>query len=188
MTITGNRLTGQARQGIAVRDGVTAATVTGNVVERTDTGIYVRDSVVEVRGNTIQDAAATASRWSATSAKSVVTYNVVAGVGPSALDTSRADGRMTIRENQTFAWHDTSSFWVKFRHYASPMTMLWSGIFLLILFSAIKGRRRIAAIRGRRSAVHPYEDKLPLPAVPPQELTRPVRGRARVPALADSSR
>jgi hypothetical protein len=186
VTITGNRLTGQARQGIAVRDGVTAATVTGNVVEQTDTGIYVRDSVVEVRGNTIQDVGNHGVTLVGDVARSVVTYNVVAGVGPSAVDTSRADGRTTIRENQTFAWHDTSSFWVKFRHYASPMTLLWTGIFLLILFSAVKGRRKIAAIRGRRVAVHPYEDKQPLPAVPAQELTRPVRGRARVPALADS--
>jgi hypothetical protein len=188
VTITGNRLTGQDRQGIAVRDGVTGATVTGNVVEKTDTGIYLRDSVAEIRGNTVQDVDNHGVTLVGDVARSLVTYNVVAGVGPSAIDTSRAGGRITVRENQTFAWHDTSSFWVKFRHYASPMTMLWTGILLLILFSAIKGRRRIAALRRRRTAVHPYEDKLPLPTVPPQELTRPVRGRARVHALADSSR
>ncbi|GAA1799723.1 right-handed parallel beta-helix repeat-containing protein [Planosporangium flavigriseum] len=169
VAITGNRLRGQHRQGIAVRDGVTAATVTGNVVEGVKTAIYVRDSAAEVRGNTIQQATSHGITFIGQTRGSVISYNVVAGVGPSALDTGRANSDMVISRNQTFAWHDTSSFWVKFRHYASPMTLLWTGILLVILFAAMKGGPRVS---GRRSARHPYADKAPLPSPPPRELAR----------------
>ncbi|MFE7764271.1 right-handed parallel beta-helix repeat-containing protein [Streptomyces sp. NPDC057438] len=162
VAITGNRLTGQSRQGISVRDGVTAATITGNIVEGTETGIYVRDSVGEIRGNTIQDGTNHGITMVGGVSESVITYNVISGVGPSAVDTTRAHGDIAVRQNQTFAWHDTSSFWVKFRHYASPMTLLWTFILLLILFSAVLGRRQSRKGNrrgGRRLGVHPYEDK-----------------------------
>lgn len=183
VAITGNQLSGQRRQGIAIRDGVSAATVTGNVITRADTGVYVRDSVVEVRGNTVQDATNHGISLVGEVAKSQVSYNVIAGVGPSALDTPRAHGKVVIKENQMFAWHDTSSFWIKFRHYASPMTMLWAGILLLIVFSAVKGAGR--RLRGVR---HPYADKAPLPVVMYEATNAAAaaaaRGRARVPVAA----
>ncbi|WP_405526546.1 right-handed parallel beta-helix repeat-containing protein [Streptomyces canus] len=165
VAITGNRLSGQSRQGISVRDGVTAATITGNIVESTETGIYVRDSVGEIRGNTVQDGTNHGITLVGGVAESVITYNVISGVGPSAVDTTRAHGDITVRQNQTFAWHDTSSFWIKFRHYASPMTLLWAFMLLLILFSAALGRRQNRKGRrrgGRRPGTHPYEDKRPL--------------------------
>ncbi|MFI2425882.1 right-handed parallel beta-helix repeat-containing protein [Streptomyces sp. NPDC018955] len=161
VAVTGNRLIGQSRQGISVRDGVTGAKITGNIVEKADTAVYVRDSVAEVRGNTVEDAGNHGISLVGGIDGSTVSYNVIAGVGPSALDTTRAHGDLTVKENQTFAWYDTSSFWVKFRHYASPMTLLWTGILLLILFSAALGRRG----RRRRGTLgtHPYLDKEPLP-------------------------
>ncbi|MDQ7908471.1 right-handed parallel beta-helix repeat-containing protein [Phytohabitans sp. ZYX-F-186] len=182
VAITGNQLSGQRRQGIAIRDSVSGATVTGNVITGADTGIYLRDSVAEVRGNTVQDATNHGISLVGDVAKSQVSYNVIAGVGPSALDTPRSHGKVEIKENQTFAWHDTSSFWIRFRHYASPMTMLWAGILLLIVFSAVKGAGRRA--RGIR---HPYADKAPLPVVmyeAPGAAAAGARGRARVPAVA----
>jgi hypothetical protein len=166
VAITGNRVRDADRQGIAIRDGVTEATVTGNIVERTETAVYVRDSVAEIRGNTVQSARNHGVSLVGATSGTTVTYNVVGGVGPSALDTSRTDARLTIRENQLFAWHDTSSFWIRFRHYASPMTMLWSAILLLILFSAVKGRRRLKSFVVR----HPYADKAPLHAGNAREL------------------
>lgn len=179
IAITGNQLVEQDRQGIAVRDGVTAAMVTGNVITGTETAVYVRDSVVEVRGNTIQKAGNHGITMVGRVEGSVASYNVIGGVGPSALDTSRASGDIDVKENQTFAWYDTSSFWIKMRHYASPMTMLWAGIFLLILFAAVKGGKQ------RRKGVkrHPYLDKRPLTSAPPSEIG-PARGRARVPEMA----
>jgi hypothetical protein len=157
VAITGNQLVGQARQGIAVRDGVTRATVTGNVTEDTDTGVYIRDSRAEVRGNTIEKAHNHGVTLVGSIGGSIVSYNVIAGVGPSAVDNSRAGSGITVKENQTFAWHDTSSFWIKFRHYMSPMTMLWTSILLLILFAAGRGRKH-----KHMPGSHPYRDKAPL--------------------------
>ncbi|MGW2053530.1 right-handed parallel beta-helix repeat-containing protein [Streptomyces sp. NPDC001840] len=200
VTITGNHLTGQTRQGISVRDGVSSATVTGNIVEGTETGVYIRDSQAEVRGNTVQDATNHGISLVGDIDKSTVSYNVVAGVGPSAVDTSRAHGGVTLKENQTFAWHDTSAFWVKFKHYASPMTLLWVSILVLIVVSAVLGARR-GIERDGQPKVHPYADKKPLPSAPATEVrvaeagagagagtgvddtgTRP-RGRHRVPVM-----
>ena len=115
--------------------------------------------------------ATTASRSSARSAGRWSRTTSIAGVGPSALDTSRADGRSRSGRTRSFAWHDTSSFWVKFRHYASPMTMLWTAILLLIVFSAVKGRRR-----RRTTRRDPYADKTPL--VTPGSTETPSRRRA----------
>jgi hypothetical protein len=179
VAITGNQLRGQKRHGIAVRDMVTDSAVTGNVINGADTAIYVRNSVAEVRGNMIQAARRHGVTLVGAVGGSAVSYNVIAGVGPSALDLGRSSGKVTARENQVFAWHDTSSFWVAFRHYASPMTLLWTGIFLVILFSAVAGARR-----RRAEVVHPYADKAPLTSAPPLELHLPVQGRARVPELA----
>ncbi|SFF45137.1 Right handed beta helix region [Actinacidiphila alni] len=187
VSITGNHLTGQKRQGISVRDGVSDATVTGNVVEGADTGIYVRDSQAEVRGNTVQDVTDHGISLVGDIAKSTVSYNVVAGVGPSAVDTSRAHGRTTIKKNQTFAWHDTSAFWIKFRHYASPMTLLWTTLLLIILFSALLGARRSSRRGNRVLGTHPYADKAPL-AGAAHEVTAPSatgNGRHRVPVMTE---
>ncbi|MFC4034409.1 right-handed parallel beta-helix repeat-containing protein [Streptomyces polygonati] len=184
VSITGNHLTGQKRQGISVRDGVSAATVTGNIVEGADTGVYVRDSQAEVRGNTVQDVTNHGISLVGDVAKSTVSYNVVAGVGPSAVDTSRAHGRLTVKENQTFAWHDTSSFWIKFRHYASPMTLLWLSLLLIILISALLGARRSSRRGHRVIGTHPYADKAPLPSAV-TEVSPVSADRHPVPAMTE---
>jgi hypothetical protein len=183
VSITGNRLTGQNRQGISVRDGVTGATVTGNIIDGPQTGVYVRDSAAEIRGNTVQDATNHGVSLVGGVDGTTVSYNVIAGVGPSALDSSRSHGGASIKENQTFAWYDTSSFWVKVKHYASPMTLLWTGILLLILFSAAMGRRRRRAGGRGSGIVHPYSDKAPLAAPPPDEIA--VAGRRRETVMSE---
>lgn len=142
VAINGNQVTGQKRQGIAIRDGVTKAVITGNIITNADNAIYVRDSTAEIRGNTVIGATNHGISMVGLTSGTLVSYNVVAGVGPSALDTSRSSGTVDMEQNQLTAWHDTSSFWVKFRHYASPMTLLWVGILGLIIGSAALGVRR----------------------------------------------
>ena len=158
VSISGNQLYDQGRQGIAVRGGVTHAEITGNVVTGTANAIYVNDSVAQIRGNTVQKATNHGISLVGATSGSVLTYNVVAGVGPSAVDTTRARGKSEVDHNQIGAWHDTSSFWIRFRHYASPMTMLWTSILLLILFSAVYGLRRRNA-----PDLQPYGNTRPLP-------------------------
>src|SRR5262249_44115693 len=142
-------------------------------------------STVEIRGNTIQQATNHGVSTVGRIDKSIISYNVIAGVGPSALDTQRAQGKLRIDHNQMNAWYDTSSFWIRFRHYASPMTLMWTAILLLILFAAIRPPRRIGQWRGR----HPYADQLPLALAEPWDLassppppSRPGYGRAQVAA------
>ncbi|GIF06287.1 right-handed parallel beta-helix repeat-containing protein [Actinoplanes siamensis] len=142
VTISGNRVTGPNRQGVALRDGVTKATVTGNIIAKADTAIYIRGSSGDVQGNTINEATHHGIALVGATGGSKVSYNVVAGVGPSAVDLSRVEGKIKSEHNQIGAWHDTSAFWVRFRHYASPMTLLWAGILLLIIISAVLGLRR----------------------------------------------
>jgi hypothetical protein len=59
------------------------------------------------------------------------------------------------------------------------MTMLWAGIFLVIIFAAVKGAGR----RFAETKAHPYADKQPLRSAPATEITA-ARGRARVPGMA----
>ncbi|GAB4052171.1 right-handed parallel beta-helix repeat-containing protein [Catellatospora paridis] len=189
LTVTANRLKGQRRQAIAIRDGVAKARITGNLIETTQTGVYVRDSVAEVRGNTIHDANGHGVTFVGAVGGSVAAGNAVTGIGPSALDTGRAAGKVTLRDNQTDAWLDTSTLWARVRHYASPMTLLWTAILLLIVVLAFR--------RRRDDHGHPYAATKPLfphdggePAGGRHEHGRPsprevARGRARVPVMAE---
>lgn len=169
--VTDNQVAGQRRQGIAVRDGVTAATVSGNTVADAETGIYVRDSVAEVRGNIVRGATRHGVTLVGNNAGSVVSRNVIAGTGPRALDISRANGDVVVRENQTSAWDEGDSFWATVRHYASPMTLLWMSIILLVVWSAAKVKRKGRSARQRLAGAHPYADKVPLRSAPPREIT-----------------
>ena len=166
VTISGNQVSGQRRQGIALHDGIRHGLVTGNVVTAADNAIYVRGSTAEIRGNTVADATNHGIALVGDNDGSTVSYNVIAGVGPSALDTSRTSGDVEIAQNQIGAWHDTSSFWIRFRHYASPMTMLWTAIVVLIGISAVLGVRR-----RRTGRLQPYANTAPLVPADARELT-----------------
>jgi hypothetical protein len=182
VTVTGNTVTSSARQGISIRDGVTGAVVTGNVVRDVPVGVYLRDSVAEIRGNTVQQVSNHGISLVGAAGGSKVAYNVVAGVGPAAIETSRAHGPVSVAENQTFAWHDTRTFWLRVRHYASPMTLLWTAIVALILLAAILGRRR----DGAPDPARPYAAQQVMGRSVVWDLTAPApaRGRAQVPAAA----
>ncbi len=166
-SITGNTVSQAVRQGISVRDGVSRAMVTGNVVRGVQNSIYIRDSSATVRGNTVKGGSNHGISLVGTVSGSVVASNVVGGMGPSAIDTLRARGDVTLAHNRIGGWFDTRAFWARISHFASPMTLLWTAIVLLILLSAAKGARR----RTRHRIVHPYADKKPLPMGTVREVT-----------------
>ena len=165
VTISGNQVSGQRRQGIALHDGVTHGLITGNVITAADNAIYVRASTAEIRGNTVAEATNHGIALVGDNDGSTVSYNVIAGVGPNALDISRSTGDVQVAQNQTGAWHDTSSFWIRFRHYASPMTMLWAAMVVLIAICALIGLRR------RTGKPHPYANTAQLVPADARELT-----------------
>lgn len=166
-SVVGNQVSGQARQGISIRDGVLDATVTGNTVESQPTGIYLRDSTATIRGNTVDRVTSHGLTLVGAVKGSQVAYNTVSGTGPTAIDAARSSGKVAIERNQTGAWHDTRSLWLKIRQAAKPMTLLWLGVVLLVLFSAVRARKL-----GRKGTiVHPYEKQRHLEVSPGEVLT-----------------
>ena len=142
ISITGNTVRDVNRHGIALLDGVTRSTVTGNVVDDARTGIYVRDSTAEVRGNTVQGAGSHGVSLVGQVSGTQVQYNVLAGTGPSALDTDRSSGDVERTGNQVSGWHDTTPWYFVFKKLLHPMTALWTLIALLVVTSAVRGRGR----------------------------------------------
>jgi parallel beta-helix repeat protein len=179
VSVVGNQVSGQKRQGISVRDAVVDATVTGNTVESSPLGIYLRDSTATIRGNTIDRVTSHGVTVVGSVKGAQVSYNTVSGTGPTPVDTARSHGKLTVERNQTAAWHDTRSFWIRLRHAAKPMTLLWLGVVLLVLFSAVKARK----LGARGTIRHPYEKQKLLDTGDRGELLRSAPARTREPEL-----
>lgn len=151
ISVTGNTLRNSARHGVALVNGVSDATVTGNVVEESSTGIYLRDSSGQVTGNTVQSAGSHGVSLVGEVGGSDVSFNILAGGGPSALDTMRAEGNVATSTNNADGWHDTSPWYYSLRKLLQPMTALWVAIAGLLAISAVRNRRIGRGVMG-----HPY--------------------------------
>ncbi|WP_436758458.1 right-handed parallel beta-helix repeat-containing protein [Streptosporangium sp. V21-05] len=154
--LSGNRLTGQRSQGIALRDGVRGARISGNIVRDTQTAIYLRNSEATVSANTVESASLHAISLLGTSQGTRVTGNTLGGAGRSALDTSRVKGVATVTQNNTTGWQDTAGFWTTVKRIAKPMNLIWLGVISLIVLSALRALRGDGPRVGHRF-VHPYE-------------------------------
>jgi hypothetical protein len=150
VSITGNTVRHSARHGIALVNTVSSSTVTGNVVDGATTGVYIRDSSVEVRGNTILGARSHGASLLGEVKGSNVSFNVLAGSGASALDLMRSHGDIAVDTNNIDGWHDTSPWYLVFKKLLQPMNALWSLIAVLMVVSAMRGRRAAKGI------VQPY--------------------------------
>jgi parallel beta-helix repeat protein len=187
VSITGNTVEASERHGIALVDGVTDSTVTGNVVEHSSTGVYLRDSSSEVKGNTVEGAGSHGISLVGEVGGSDVAMNVLAGSGASALDTMRSEGPVTIGANNTDGWTDTTPWYALAKKLLRPMNALWCAIAALVVLSAIRSRRATAVVG------HPYAHQvahLTAPAAPQHELARPHAMGAPLPhpATAPGSR
>ncbi|QGQ20234.1 right-handed parallel beta-helix repeat-containing protein [Cellulomonas sp. JZ18] len=149
VAIVGNRLRGNARHAIALRDGVLSATVSGNVVEDGPNGVYLRDAVADVRRNTMSGMTLHGVTLVGATEGAVVRENDLAGRGPSAVDAKRATGA-EVADNDTSGWTSTKPFWTVVRNAAQPLTVMWVLLGLLVLVTALRGLGRP---RERR---HPY--------------------------------
>lgn len=180
ISVTGNTVVDSDRHGVALVDGVLEATVSGNVVDRSTTGVYLRDSSGLVKGNTIEGASSHGVSLVGAADGSEVSYNVLAGTGASALDTRRSDGDVAATSNNTDGWHDTTPWYMWFKKLLQPMSLLWSVLALLIVVSAVRSRRANGAI------VHPYAHQMahhgimPVPQPRPDDTTEPWRDHAHV--------
>ncbi len=183
--ISGNKLTGQRRQAIALRDGAIDAHVAGNTIKGTVTGIYLRGSAATIVGNTIttaQQAKAHGITVVGDAGDTEITRNTITGSGTSAISSARAADKVNTHHNDTDQWKDTSSFWVKAKRYVKPMNIIWAGVILLMIISAIRSRSAMDRLRRRGKIRHPYELQQPLTERPALLL------RSRVPEEPGHSR
>ncbi|WP_329426394.1 right-handed parallel beta-helix repeat-containing protein [Streptosporangium sp. NBC_01495] len=160
--ISGNKLTNQRRQAIALRDGATGAHVAGNTITGTVTGIYLRDSVGMIVGNkitTLSTPKAHGITVVGDATGSEVTRNTVIGSGTSAISVARAGDTVNKHNNDEDQWNDTSSFWVKAQRYVKPMNVIWAGVILLVIVSAIRSRGVLERRQRHREIRNPYEQQ-----------------------------
>lgn len=150
VSLVGNRLEGNVRHGIAIRDGVSAATVSGNVITDGPNGVYLRDSSAVVERNTMSGLTNHAITVVGAAEGTVLAENTMAGRGPSAIDVKRAEGEVR-RANDTAGWESTKPFWTVVRNAMQPLTVMWVLLGLVVLVTAVKGSRR------RNERRHPYE-------------------------------
>lgn len=166
VSVVGNRVKDSVRQGVALRDGVTKGTVSGNIVSGGDVSVYLRDSQASVQGNTVTGADGHAFTLVGRLGSTLLTDNRISGRGASAIDLQRAiDLDRDGWENDDSGWHDTTPFLVTLKRFLQPLTLIWLLLALLLGFTAVRGTRT------RRSKAHPYADKTPLAAMvtPPRE-------------------
>jgi parallel beta-helix repeat protein len=178
VTISGNVLEQQDREGISLIDGVSQAAVTGNQIQGAATGIYVRDSVVELEGNAVSGASLHAITLIGSDAGSVIKGNTLGGAGVSALDTARVTGKITLGAENAAGWDDTVPLLRRLEAVIRPLTLIWLGIFTVLIVAAYRNwrtrngkgkrhdRRRAALAPGR----HPYTNQFVMAIAPPKTL------------------
>jgi nitrous oxidase accessory protein NosD len=154
--ITDNQFDDQERQSIAVRDTVTGATVTGNEIDGSDTGVYVRNADVEVTDNTIDAVSNHGISLVGDVGETVVTDNDVAGFGRVPIYAEESVGG-SVGENSTLEWRPAVSFETIVDSVFQPLTLIWLSLGLLVLVTAV-----IPAGQRRTSIQHPYAERVPL--------------------------
>ncbi|WP_344901698.1 right-handed parallel beta-helix repeat-containing protein [Actinomadura meridiana] len=155
--IAGNQVRDADNQGIVLRDGVTAATMSGNIVTGTRTALYVRDSSGTIRGNTVQSATRHAITLKGKVKGSVITGNTFSGAGRGPTDYDRAVGTYQSKDNNTTNWDETVGLKTWIKRIFKPMNVIWGSVFLLVVISMFRSRN--AGLRIGRLGVHPYEQQ-----------------------------
>ncbi|QNO38630.1 right-handed parallel beta-helix repeat-containing protein [Protaetiibacter sp. SSC-01] len=159
VTITDNIVEDSAEHAIALRDGVSEALVQGNAVSGGEVGIYLRDASGTIDRNTITDVSNHGITLIRDLGTSTISDNSVAGRGPSAIDTARAETEPIVDGNDVGAWQGTKPLDVILRSIFQPLTLVWMLLGLIVLVTAIRGLRRR---KPRREITHPYSTHVPL--------------------------
>ena len=172
VTIIDNEVRRAERQGIALRNAGTDATVTGNTVEAAIIGIYARDAGGTFEDNWVEGVASHGIALVGNTGTSVVSGNTISGSGPSAIDIDRTQG-VKLGENITDEWTVTRPLPVVLRSIFRPLTVVWILLLVVLIYTAISVARR-----GRR-ARHPRSLRRERPAAQLHPRRRSAGGRAR---------
>ncbi len=156
VSVDENRVDGATSQGLAFRDGVDA-TASGNVVLDTEIGIYARDSAVVVDHNTIEDVTSHGLTFVGDATGSIITENLIAGMGSSPVDTYRSEGATVADTNEWPDWVYENLTERVLHSLTKPLTLLWIGLAVVLLFTAFRGFRYRGSGFGS-----PYQDRTPL--------------------------
>lgn len=150
--VANNTFTGQERQAISVRGGVDQTTIHENRFETVDTGVRIAGASVSVEDNTFIDISNHAVTLVGTATGVRVTGNTASGYGSTAIHDDAVGGY--IAGNDTEHWREQVTPNSVVQRFAQPLTLVWVGLGLLLLLTAVTGYRM------RRS--HSREDRTPL--------------------------
>lgn len=159
VTLTDNIVEHATEHAIALRGGVTGATIQGNSVEGGAVGIFLRDASGLVDRNVVAGVGNHAITLIRGTEQSTVSNNIVSGRGPSAIDVARADLDPLVENNDIEGWQGTKPLDVVLRSIFQPLTVMWILLGTAVVVTALTGlrsRRKRAGIR------HPYESHRPL--------------------------
>jgi len=187
VTIFENDLEKQDREGISLIDGVTKAAVTDNWIQGAATGIYVRDSVVELERNTVSGASLHAITLLGSDTGSVIGHNTLGGAGVSPLETDRVTGKITLGTEDTAGWDDTVPLLRRLEAVIRPLTLIWLGIFTVLIVAAYrnwrtrngKGKRHLRRRAELAPGRHPYTNQFMMAIAPPMTLDEVLAESAR---------
>jgi hypothetical protein len=137
--ISNNTFADQERQSISVRDGVEQTTISENRFESVDTGVRIAGASASVEDNTFTDISNHAVTLVGTATGARVTGNVASGSGSAAIRDAAAGGY--IAGNDTEHWQEQVTPTSVLQVFAQPLTLVWMGLGLLLLLTAITGYR-----------------------------------------------
>ena len=160
VTLRDNEVSASDGAGIAVRDGGREVVVEDNLVAGAETAVQVRDSVVDVTGNTVEDARAHGVSVIGAAHGSSVTGNTVDGTGPSGIDLYRLDTGASVD-----ATGNSEETWTRDRDLARDAGTLVRQHPLLLLWFIVLAVPTVAhlVMRRRRHTSQPYATGWPTP-------------------------
>ena len=159
VTLTDNIVEHSVEHAIALRGGVTGATVQGNSVDGGTVGVFLRDASGLVDRNVVTGVSNHAVTVIRGTEQSSVTNNIVSGRGPSAIDVARAALDPTVENNDLEGWQGTKPLDVILRSIFQPLTVMWILLGAAVVITALTGLRSRKKSAGIR---HPYESHRPL--------------------------
>jgi parallel beta-helix repeat protein len=127
---------GQQQHGIAVLDDTRGGKLTGNRIDDTGIGIYVRNAGAVLTGNKVTDAAVDGIALVGTLSGTRVTGNTVSGTGAGAIDIDRAINPH-VENNIVDGWVASQSLSRVIGGIFSPLTVIWSAVLALVAFAVI---------------------------------------------------
>lgn len=159
VVLTGNQLRDNLTQAVAIRDGVIASEITDNTIAGGETGVYVRNAAAQVTGNRLTEITRHGVSLVGDASAVRVSDNVIGGSGTLALWTERSEGA-SIGQNDVDRWIPATTVTRVLGDFFQPLTVIWLGLALVLLLTALTRRDR-----QFKGVTHPYADHVPLTSI-----------------------